>query len=665
MSFVYKLQDVVDDPFFGRKVIVEFSKQYLGEKYAYTVGNFNAFFPGSFRMHKSRDRFYIRIPLPEGIWYYLFYTPEGFKLDAENPFQRVYENIAYNFSSTVNVCSVKLQDGTLEDIVYHRTTPLYVFSIDEKIVYVRLRISKELRGDPFIILKNGKIRMKLITEDELFSYYEVLIPFKRTLEYSFNIETSQRNIHYGPFTIDFDDLMGVLKAPDWAYDLNFYQIMIDRYCPKRKFPDKLGHLGGDINCLLEKLKHINDLGVKALYLTPIFESRTYHSYDVEDYYNIARKYGGNEAFVRLLKKAKDSGIKIFLDGVFHHTSFFNPFFQEALIKGQSSKYFHWYRIHSNEYDLKRIRKFLLERASGINSLNGTVSEKALPYETFFGVWLMPKLNHENPEVKAFVRDVINYWINEYEIHGWRLDVAHGIPPEFWEEVLGDLLDKYYLFGEVMDDGRIWIHKCFNGLMNYVLYKYILEYFVYKRISSEEFLKRLMLLRVYYGPYEHLMYNFLDNHDVSRFLGLLSGDVDRYLCALVFLYTYTGIPSIFYGDEIGLKNVKLSDEEQREPMNWDKNTWNKTILDTTRALIRLRNSRIELRRGIFIPIRFKKDVLDYVRVYKGNKIRVIINYSGAPVQRAILGKILLSRNVSRSTQNLITLYPKSYALIDIR
>ena len=658
MKRVYKLIGVREDELFGRTVTVEFSKEYRGEEYSYVVGTFNAFSPGSFRMRILGKRLRTEISLPEGVWYYLFYTSNGFEIDEENRNRCTYRNPAYNFSSTVNICHVSWENGTLEDVVYHAPTPLYVLSTDRKTCIIRLRIKKYVKDLPRLEVRGmGKKRMKLIASDDLFNYYEILLPFKRIIEYSFIVGDKK----YGPFTADVDAIMSLVRAPDWAYSLNFYQIMVDRFCPRSGRPDPLGHFGGNIRDLIEKLGYLRDLGINALYLTPIFESKTYHSYDVEDYYSVASKYGGNTALRELIDLARRDNIRVFLDGVFHHTSFFHKFFQDVIENGNMSRYYSWYRI-IDEKRLKIFAKKVFKACYEERELYKMPDGEKLPYESFFSTWIMPRLNHDNPEVRTFVRNVIVFWIKNFKISGWRFDVAHGVHPKFWQDVLEDLMEKYYLFGEIMDDARLWIHRCFNGFMNYSLYKSLIEYFVYRKISSEQLLRNLMLLRAYYGPYELLTYNFLDNHDTSRFLGLLKGDVDKYLCALAFLYTYPGIPSILYGDEIGLMKVKALDEEQREPMIWDKKAWDIRILSSIQELIRLRNSRVALQRGMFVPINFRDDVLDYMRIYKKEKVRIIINYSEKTVLRSFRGKIIVLRRAKVLEEGLLELSPYSYAVI---
>ena len=142
--------------------------------------------------------------------------------------------------------------------------------------------------------------------------------------------------------------------------------------------------------------YLRDLGINALYLTPIFESKTYHSYDVEDYYSVASKYGGNTALRELIDLASRDNIRVFLDGVFHHTSFFHKFFQDVIENGNMSKYYAWYRI-IDEKRLKIFAKKVFKACYEERELYKMSDGEKLPYESFFSAWIMPRLNHDNPE----------------------------------------------------------------------------------------------------------------------------------------------------------------------------------------------------------------------------------------------------------------------------
>lgn len=390
------------------------------------------------------------------------------------------------------------------------------------------------------------------------------------------------------------------------------------------------YYGGDLWGIVEKIDHLEELGVNALYLTPIFESMTYHGYDITDYLRVAERLGGEEAFRELVKALKSRDIKLVLDGVFHHTSFFHPFFRDVVERGEESEYADFYRVKgfpvvSEEFirvlksDLPPMEKYQTLKKMGWN------------YESFFSVWVMPRLNHDSPKVREFVARVMNYWL-EKGADGWRLDVAHGVPPGFWREVREGLPDDAYLFGEVMDDPRLYLFGVFHGVMNYPLYDLLLRFFAFGEIGATEFINGIELLSAHLGPAEYFTYNFLDNHDTERFIDLAGKE--RYLCALTFLMTYKGIPAIFYGDEIGLRGSGEGMSAGRTPMSWDEEKWDFQILRQTMKLIELRRSLKSLQVGSFRVIGAGEKWFVYERKAGSERVLVGINCSWNDVETPV-------------------------------
>jgi glycosidase len=370
--------------------------------------------------------------------------------------------------------------------------------------------------------------------------------------------------------------------------------------------------------------HIKDVGANALYLTPIFSSDTYHGYDIKDYYSIEQRLGDENDFEALSKE-----ISVMLDGVFHHTSVQHPFFQDLLKNGEKSAYKDFYR---------------------------PLGFPPQEYETFFNVKNMPRLNQDNEKVYRFIRDVVNHWIGKGAT-AWRMDVAHGVPSDVWERRRADGPQDVYLIGEIMDDARMYL-KGFDGVMNYSLYEALIDFFVHGK-RAESLLADLQRISARYNRKEYLMYNFLDNHDTSRFLGLV-GSRNRYLCALAFLMTYKGLPSIFYGDEIGLRKKRKRHEEQREPMVWDRDKWDENILEKTKELIALRRNSRALQLGSFVPVIFEDRRILFERAWDKERILVGINYSNKRTEWPKKGKVLSGTDDGRAYSYFISFkYDKNF------
>ena len=171
-----------------------------------------------------------------------------------------------------------------------------------------------------------------------------------------------------PFAGDFTYFpvggTSAFKTPEWVRNAVFYQIFPERFyngdlandppetVPWGSEPTTKNFMGGDLQGIIDKLDYLNDgipqttddLGITAIYLNPVFESRTNHKYSTEDYENVDDNFGTNETLSTLITEAHKRGIKIILDGVFNHTGVAHPFFNDVVTNGQASPYYHFYEI---------------------------------------------------------------------------------------------------------------------------------------------------------------------------------------------------------------------------------------------------------------------------------------------------------------------------------
>ncbi len=169
--------------------------------------------------------------------------------------------------------------------------------------------------------------------------------------------------------------------------------------------------GGDFQGIIDHLDYLVNLGINGIYLTPIFKAYSNHKYDTIDYFEIDPQFGDKETFRRLVKECHARGIKVMLDAVFNHSGFYFEPFQDVLENQEDSRYKDWFHIWD----------FPIE------------TEPKPNYDAFGFVSTMPKLNTANSEVKKYLLDVAEYWVKEFDIDGWRLDVANEIDHSFWRE----------------------------------------------------------------------------------------------------------------------------------------------------------------------------------------------------------------------------------------
>ena len=371
--------------------------------------------------------------------------------------------------------------------------------------------------------------------------------------------------------------------------------------------------GGTLKGIEEKLTYLHDLGVSVLYLNPIFESRSNHRYDTADYKKIDSLLGDENSFKSLIKKAKELGICIIIDGVFSHTGSDSIYFNKnnnydtiGAYQSKDSIYYAWYNFHNDNKD---------------------------EYDCWWGVKDLPEVNELNEDyIKYICRDkdsVINHWLN-IGVSGIRLDVADELPDEFIKEIR-KTINKHkntILLGEVWEDASNKIsydkvREFFRGeelqsVMNYDILDHTIS-FMKGEISAIELVDKINKQKENY-PMEYFYSNFniLGSHDRERILTILGdspkdnelNDDEKYNYKLskekydlaksrlkvvsTFEFSLPGIPTIYYGDEVGLEGHK--DPYNRKTFPWGYE--DKEIYNHYKKLCDIRNNSKALQNGHF-------------------------------------------------------------------
>ncbi len=420
------------------------------------------------------------------------------------------------------------------------------------------------------------------------------------------------------------------KTPDWVKNAVFYQIFPDRFAKSPATikshweasayegwdatPTLQGYKGGNLWGVIDKLDYLNDLGINAIYFTPIFQSTSNHRYHTHDYYEVDPMLGGNIAFDALLKAAHEHDIKVVLDGVFNHASRGFFFFNDILENGPHSPWLDWFKIHDwplSAYD----------------------GDKPANYEGWIGNRALPEFNTDNPQVKEYIMQVAEYWVHQ-GIDGWRLDVPNEIDtPGFWQEFrdrVKAINPEAYIVGEIWGDASYWLDGTqFDGVMNYRFTeatiafvsgeKYDPKYCQgelkpYPPISGAEYAARIdALLKLYDWEIQQAQLNLLDSHDTPRMLTTVGEDKSIFMLATVLLMTFPGAPSIFYGDEVALPGGKDPDSRRTfpQPENWDVE-----ILKSHKQLIALRHQYPALRMGTYKTLFADQSVYVFARILVG-------------------------------------------------
>ena len=345
----------------------------------------------------------------------------------------------------------------------------------------------------------------------------------------------------------------------------------------RSFYDSDGDGIGDLEGLIQKLDYVNDgdpattddLGATCIWLMPVAESPSYHGYDVTDYYAVEPDYGTNDDFRRFTDEAHRRGIKVLVDMVINHSSDEHPFFQEAL-NDPASPYRSWYRFSP---------------APGPNNEWGDNNWRKSPVrdEYYYGFFShrMPDLNWGHPSVRDEMNRVASYWLGDMGADGLRLDAVwhlmegedgqaghaprtHEMLHEYGEYVRSEHPDSYTL-GEVFD-GSDAIFAYYPDQLD-AYFAFGVSGAILEAVQTGGGSGLLdAALRMQGQVPNHRYAPFLRNHDQTRTLTVLGGDVARAKLAATLLLTLPGVPFIYYGEELGMQGDK-PDPRLRTPMPW--------------------------------------------------------------------------------------------------
>ena len=455
------------------------------------------------------------------------------------------------------------------------------------------------------------------------------------------------------------------NIPDWVYGSVMYQVFPERFANGRSeinpentvewgsVPTRLDFQGGDLYGVIDKLDHIESLGVNILYLNPIFLSGSTHKYDSWDHFKVDPTLGGDDGLRDLISNCHDRNIKVILDCSLNHVHPRHFAFQDIVKNGENSEYKNWFTIFDypvrlihrphlyantykvgwdgNEEEYKRYLEKTFEETKvpvEVRDDDGPIVEPS--YKAWWGVPDMPKVNFESKEARQWALDVTKHWIENFDIDGWRMDVAKELDFSFWKE-FRDIAHKAnkdtLLISEIFGDTSQWLQgDRFDGTMNYSFREAMTDYFATKRINNKEFADSLANLYSMYS-FEALSscQNLLSSHDVKRFLNRCGNEEDGILGAIFLQATFPGIAGIYYGDEIGLGGA--DDPFNREPFPWhSEESWNSTILDYTKKLMNIKKSSSIFKYGRFELLDDNEQFVAFRRILKDESMLCIINRS---------------------------------------
>lgn len=538
--------------------------------------------------------------------------------------------------------------------IFHRPLSEYAFATDETHYVFRLRTGKgEAQGCNFFYADRAAMTPELdffcvpmvkFREDLYFDWYETRLEtsFER-IAYYFELTDGDETIRYfgdcyemvgtptraDYFQFPFNHRADRFLAPEWAKDAIVYNIFPDSFATGKQTisGDSEVGLGGSIRGITDNLEYIASMGFNCVYLNPIFTAESYHRYDTLDYYQVDPHMGTNDDLRHLTQKAHCLGIRVILDGVFNHISSSHFLFRDVLRKGMESEYYSCF------YQLP---------AHPSIPAPGAAPE----YTCFSYVPNMPKTNTADPYLRQYFCDVGTYWIREFDIDGWRLDVANELDDGFlraFRQAVKAAKPDALIVGEVWENAAHYLNgDMLDSAMNYDFRRYARRFFAEESVSAEVFDANVSTLLLRYR--ENALYaqlNLLDSHDVSRYLTLCGGSVDKMELSVLLQMTFPGMPCVFYGDEKGL--CGLSEKEYRQAMAWGVTH---PLEEIYRKLIAMRKTHPALRYGNFRTNFASGRVYSYSRIWEGKKITVIMNLGDVPINAPRQGRLLLKKGENR-------------------
>ena len=495
------------------------------------------------------------------------------------------------------------------EAVRHTGTFPDVYLTDRKTLVITLRTARKdvsgciihyfARTTPDNI---KQVEMNFVYRDALFDYYQAILRFHQTARYrKYYFELlSDESIYFtaygfqkkkpvkGYFEFLYANETGIIKLPEWSQGQVFYQIFPERFAngdfannldlvqPWGTKPDRDNFMGGDLKGIRQKLDYLEELGIDCIYLNPIFEGDFNHKYATTDYYRIDSGFGNKEEISDLISAIHAKGMRILFDGVFNHCGIKFAPFQDVVKNGEASKYKDWFYITSFPVEITHY-----------------------DYECVGAYKYMPKMNTGNPEVRRYFIEVMDYWIREYQIDGWRLDVSDEVDESLWEEARLVLKSRYpniLLIGETWGSGLCLMNGTrMDAIMNYVFRDAVRDFVALREIDANEFDSRVQkMLSDYPAEMNRAMYLLLDSHDTERFLTLCGGNKDKFKVAVALQMMFVGSPAVYYGDEIGIDGE--NDPDCRKCMIWDKDAQDLELKEYYRKLIRIRHEEEAIRTG---------------------------------------------------------------------
>ena len=291
--------------------------------------------------------------------------------------------------------------------------------------------------------------------------------------------------------------------------------------------------GGNLKGIINKLDYLDDLGADIIYLSPIFEAKGHHKYNVGDYEKIASDFGDIDIFKQLIYEVKKRDMHLILDGVFNHSGSDSKYFNKygnydslGAYQSTDSKYYSWYKFI--DYPDK--------------------------YECWDNIDTLPEYNQENQKLQDYFlnneNSIVKKWLN-FGIDGWRLDAADLLKDEYLTKIyktVKEINPNSIIIGELWNDASTFVSKeekkirtymCGNeieSVTDYPFHGLIINY-SNGEFTPQTFRKKIYsLIENFPIEYYYTLSNFTSTHDIPRILSILNDDINALKMFVVLLMT---------------------------------------------------------------------------------------------------------------------------------
>ena len=419
-------------------------------------------------------------------------------------------------------------------------------------------------------------------------------------------------------------------SQEWPADAVIYHVFVDRFAagdaPHTQVaghPDDPGYpaaltdwMGGDLAGLEARLDHVVATGANTLWLSPVNTGPAFHGYHPTDLLDVDPRFGDVDALRGLVATAQDRGVKVVYDLVLNHTSNLHPWFLDAQEGCEDSPYFDWYRF----------------------------TDCPDGYAAFAGLPELPQLDLDHPPARDFVFDeVLPFYLDDVGVDGFRLDHVEGPSRDFWRAFDARIEERW---PDTLVLGEVWAQPATIDSYGDVL----------DAATAFPFRDRLLATFARGGdaravampvatwldeqglPAEDLprRQTYLSSHDQPRFAHEAGGDLDRIVAAYAAILTAPGLPTIYYGDEVGMAQTDalpaeadFADRWFREPMPWDHDrwqVWEESTFEQVSAFARARTTEPALHSGRYLEVVGEGPVWAFERIHDSDRLLVAINTS---------------------------------------